>query len=155
MSNSEQIEQAIRNRFPDAVESSTEIGGVATLTVGAASIVDICSLLRDDQALGFDYLMSLTAVDWTDRFEVVYHLYSIPMKHYVTLKVKTDRENPSVPSVTSIWKAADWQEREVYDMFGITFEGHPNLVRILLEDDWEGFPLRKDYAASPVGEEQP
>ncbi len=153
MSNSEQIEQAIRNRFPDAVESSTEIGGVATLTVGAASIIDICSFLRDDQALRFDYLMSLTAVDWTDRFEVVYHLYSIPMKHYVTLKVKTDRGNPSVPSVTSLWKAADWQEREVYDMFGITFEGHPNLVRILLEDDWEGFPLRKDYVTSPVGEE--
>ena len=151
-SNSEQMEQAIRNRFPDAVEESTEIGGVATLTVGAGAIVDICGFLRDDSALRFDYLMSLTAVDWTDRFEVVYHLYSIPMKHYVTLKVKADREQPVVPSVTSIWKAADWQEREVYDMFGITFEGHPNLVRILLEEDWEGFPLRKDYGKAVESE---
>ena len=146
MSNSEQLEQAVRNQFPDAVEESIEIGGVATLTVATDAIVAICSFLRDDPALRFDYLMSLTAVDWTDRFEVVYHLYSIQMKHYLTLKVKTEREQPSVPTVCPVWKAADWQEREVYDMFGIAFEGHPNLIRILLEEDWEGFPLRKDYA---------
>ena len=145
MSDSEQIEQAIRNRFPDAVEASTEIGGVATLTVGADAIVDICSFLRDEPALRFDYLMSLTAVDWTDRFEVVYHLYSIPHRHYVTLKVKLAKDKPVMPTVTSVWRAADWQEREVYDMFGIEFEGHPDLRRILTDEDFEGFPLRKDF----------
>jgi len=147
MSNSEQLEQVVRNAFPDAVDEASEVGGVATLTVSADAIAGICAFLRDDPAARFDYLMSLTAVDWTDRFEVVYHLYSIPMKHYLTLKVKTDRDNPVVPSVCTVWKAADWQEREVYDMFGIRVEGHRHLARILLEDDWEGFPLRKDYAA--------
>jgi NADH-quinone oxidoreductase subunit C len=144
MSHSEQLEQAVRDRFPDAVEQSAEIGEVAALTVAADAIVDICAFLRDDQSLRFDYLMSLTALDWLDRFEVVYHLYSIPMKHYLTLRVKTNRDEPCVPSVCPVWKAADWQEREVYDMFGIAFTGHPNLLRILLDDDWEGFPLRKD-----------
>lgn len=148
MSNSEQLEQAVRNRFPDAVAETTEIGGIPTLTVAADAIVDICLFLRDDPGLRFDYLMSLTGVDWTDRLEVVYHLYSIPMKHYLTLKIGTDRESPSVPSVCPVWKAADWQEREVYDMFGIAFEGHPDLRRILMEDDWEGFPLRKDYVVN-------
>ena len=148
MSNSEQLGQAVSDRFPDAVTDSTEIGGVPTLTVSAGAVVDICTFLRDDPALRFDYLMSLTAVDWTDRMEVVYHLYSIPMKHYLTLKIRTDRDDPRAPSVCPVWKAADWQEREVYDMFGIVFGGHPDLRRILMEDDWEGYPLRKDYAAN-------
>ena len=148
MSNAEQLEQAVRDKFPDAVEESAEICGVPTFTVPAAALVDMCTFLRDDPETGFDYLMSLTAVDWTDRFEVVYHLYSVPHKHYLTLKVKADREQPSVPTVYPVWKAADWQEREIYDMFGIVFPGHPDLRRILMEDDWEGFPLRKDYAPS-------
>jgi len=76
---------------------------------------------------------------------VVYHLYSIPMKHYIVLKVRVGRDDPIIPSVTSVWNAANWQEREVYDMFGIRFEGHPDLRRILTEESWEGFPLRKDY----------
>ena len=144
---SEQIEQAIRNRFPDAVEETAEISGVPTLFVRADAIADICAFLKEEPGLDFDYLMSLTAVDWPalGGLDVVYHLYSIPQKHYVTLKVRAGRENPVVPSVTSVWKAANWQEREAYDMFGIRFEGHPDLCRILLEADWEGFPLRKDY----------
>lgn len=141
----ELIEEAVRDRFPDAVIEAGEIFGVPTLFIRPEMIVDVCAFLKEDPRLNFDYLMSLTAVDWPDRFEVVYHLYSIQHRHYVTLKVKTDREKPAVPSVTSVWKAADWQEREAYDMFGIEFEGHPDLCRILLEPDWEGFPLRKDY----------
>ena len=146
----ERIEQAIRNRFPDAVEESAEINGVPTLYVEADLISDICSFLKEDEALRFDYLMSLTAVDWPDRFDAVYHLYSIPEKHYVTLKVKLDKNHPSIASITGVWKAADWQEREAYDMFGIVFEGHPDLRRILLEDHWVGFPLRKDYTEGMV-----
>ncbi|HUV03652.1 MAG TPA: NADH-quinone oxidoreductase subunit C [Armatimonadota bacterium] len=142
---SEQIEQAVRNRFPESVEETGEISGVPTLLVRADAILDICAFLKEEPGLSFDYLMSLTAVDWPDRLDVVYHLYSILQKHYVTLKVRADRATPVVPSVTSVWKAANWQEREVYDMFGIRFEGHPDLRRILLEPDWEGFPLRKDY----------
>lgn len=145
MSASEQIEEAIRGQFPDAVEETSEIFGVSTLLVRADSLVNICTFLKENPRLEFDYLMSLSAVDWPDRFDVVYHLYSIQNRHYVTLKVRLDRKNPVIPSVVSVWKAADWQEREVYDMFGIAFEGHPDLRRILLIDEWEGFPLRKDY----------
>ena len=145
MAASEQIEESIRSQFPDAVEETGEISGVSTLLVRPDSLIDICAFLKEDPKLRFDYLMSLSAVDWPDRFDVVYHLYSIPNNHYVTLKVKVDRKNPIIPSVTSVWKAADWQEREVYDMFGIEFEGHPDLSRILLDTEWEGFPLRKDY----------
>ena len=139
------IEQAISDRFPEVVEESTEISGVPTLYIRASAIVDVCAFLKESPDLRFDYLMSMTAIDWPDRFETVYHLYSITAKHYVTLKVKLDKANPTILSVTSVWKSADWQEREVYDMFGIKFEGHPDLRRILLEQDWEGFPLRKDY----------
>ena len=146
MVNSERIEQAIRNHFPEAVEETSEVFGVPTLYVHPDAIVDICAFLKENAGLEFDYLMSLSAVDWPDRFDVVYHLYSVSHKHYVTLKSKIGKEQPTIASVTSVWKAADWQEREVYDMFGIEFEGHPDLRRILLEPDWEGFPLRKDYA---------
>jgi len=144
---SEQVEQAIRNRFPEAVEETAEVSGVPTLFVRADAIADICAFLKEEPGLDFDYLMSLTAVDWPalGGLDVVYHLYSISQKRYVTLKVRVDKEKPVMPSVTSIWKAANWQEREVYDMFGIRFEGHPDLRRILLEPDWDGFPLRKDY----------
>ena len=144
----ERIEQLLLNQFPEAIIESLEISEVSTLHIKPDAIVYISSFLKDDPNLGFDYLMSLSAVDLPDRFDVVYHLYSITHKHYVTLKVKADKKNPVVPSVTSVWKAADWQEREVYDMFGIRFEGHPDLRRILLEDSWEGFPLRKDYVES-------
>ena len=141
----ERIEQLLLSQFPEAVEESREISEVSTLTVKPNEIVYICAFLKENPELRFDYLMSLSAVDWPDRFDVVYHLYSIPHRHYVTLKVKVDKQKPLVPSVTSVWKAANWQEREVYDMFGIEFDGHPDLRRILLEPDWEGFPLRKDY----------
>ncbi len=153
MDTSEQIEAAVRDRFPDVCHESVEIPGVPTLTVARDAIVDICTFLKEDPALRFNYLMSLTAVDWSDRFDVVYHLYSVPLKHYVTLKVRLDRDDPAMPSVISVWKAAEWQEREVYDMFGISFEGHPDLRRILLEPEWEGYPLRKDYGKSEQSEE--
>ena len=145
MTSPERIEQLTRDEFPEAILESSEIAGVRTLVVRAEDIVLVCGFLKARADLGFDYPMSITAVDWPENFEVVYHLYSIPHRHYVTLKVKLDKEKPSVASVTPVWKGADWQEREVYDMFGIEFEGHPDLRRILTDKDIEGFPLRKDF----------
>ena len=141
----ERIEQLLLSQFSEAIQESREISEVSTFTIRPNEIVYICAFLKENPELNFDYLTSLSAVDLADRFDVVYHLYSISHKHHVTLKVKVEKENPVISSVTSVWKAADWQEREVYDMFGIEFEGHPDLRRILLEPDWKGFPLRKDY----------
>lgn len=139
------IEQLLLSEFPEAIEASREPSEVSTFITRPNEIVYICSYLKSNPELQFDYLTSLTAVDWPDRLQVVYHLYSIPHHHNVVLKVDLDREDSTIPSVTSVWKAADWQEREVYDMFGVNFEGHPCLERILLDTDWEGFPFRKDY----------
>lgn len=102
--------------------------------------------LRDNEELKFDYLFCLTAVDRTENLEVVYHLRSTLHKHEMVMHIKTaGRENPEVASVTSVWPTAEFHEREVFDLFGIRFTGHPDLRRIFLEDDWVGYPLRKDY----------
>lgn len=127
------------------------------------SLLQICKFLKDDPDMQFNFLVDVVGVDYfpqKPRFEVVYHFYSIPKKHRIRLKIKVE-ENEKVPSVASIWKSADWAEREVYDMFGIVFENHPNLKRIYMPEDWEGFPLRKDYPLrgykdkyNPFGEEK-
>lgn len=99
--------------------------------------------LRDTH--GFNYLANLTAVDYQERFELVYHIYSIPDNRKLLVKADVDHNEPLAPSAVSIWPTADWQEREVFDLMGIRFEGHPNLKRILLPDEFEGHPLRKDF----------
>jgi NADH-quinone oxidoreductase subunit C len=101
--------------------------------------------LRDDAELSFDYLMSVSAFDAKEHIEVTYHLYSYKYRHTFVVKVKVPRENGKLKTAYNLWGAADFQEREVFDHFGITFEGHPNMKRILLPDDWVGYPLRKDY----------
>ncbi|OIJ21781.1 NADH dehydrogenase [Anaerobacillus alkalidiazotrophicus] len=106
---------------------------------------DIPQMLRDDEELRFDFLCCLTGVDYEEHMEVIYNFYSMELDHYLCIKVKTPRSNPKVISVQPIWRTADWHEREAYDLLGIEFSGHPNLKRILLDDDWEGHPLRKDY----------
>ncbi len=106
------------------------------------------SLIREACAILFDYLCDVTAVDWfpsQPRFEVVYHLLSIPKKERVRLKARLDDESPVIESVTSVWPAANYFEREVFDLFGVRFTGHPRLERIMMPDSWEGHPLRKDY----------
>lgn len=110
-------------------------------------IYSLCNLLRDDKELRFNTLMCLSGVhyDKEDQLGVTYHLNSTTLKHSLVLKVNVARDNATVPSVEAIWKTANWHEREAYDMFGIRFPGHPNLERILCPDDWEGFPLLKDY----------
>jgi NADH-quinone oxidoreductase subunit C len=119
--------------------------GELTVTVKGEDLLSLAAYLKDEPALAFDFLSDLTGVEYEDRFEVVYHLYSIPHSHRLRVKVPLKRDNPTVPSVISVWPTADWHEREAYDLLGITFSGHPNLVRILMPDDFEGHPLRKDY----------
>jgi NADH-quinone oxidoreductase subunit C len=150
----EEIKLLLVEKFGDAVIVGEETTGLQpALLIEPNRIADICLELRNNPKIYFDFLSSLTGVDYgveAGRFGVVYHLASIPYKTQLTLKVSIennrDVENlPTFPSITSVYKTADWHEREAYDLCGIFFEGHPDLRRILLPDDWEGFPLRKDY----------
>ena len=152
----ERIEERLRVRFPDAAIRRQEGPAVRdfTLHVPADRLVEICTFLRDDPELDFAMLSWIAGVDWMPqepRFEVVYGLLSLTRNARLHLKVGVGEENPRVPTVTGVWPTADWHERETYDFYGIEFEGHPNLTRILLPEDWVGWPLRKD---SPLGYEE-
>ena len=119
-----------------------------TIYVVREAIRQACALLRDDANCPFNYLSDITCVDWypsDPRFEVIYHLLSIPNKERVRLKVKLSGEMPALDSVTSVWPGANYFEREVFDLFGVRFNGHPYLRRLLMPENWEGHPLRKDY----------
>jgi NADH-quinone oxidoreductase subunit C len=119
-----------------------------TIWIEKDLIREACAILRDSPDCPFNYLADLTCVDWypsEPRFEAVYHLLSISKKERVRLKVRLDGSSPAIESVTSVWPAANLYEREVFDLFGVRFTGHPNLKRLLMPDDWEGYPLRKDY----------
>ena len=137
----------LREKFDGAVIEASEFLGQLSIRIEPAHIVEVCDGLRSDADTPFNYLSDLTCVHYPDRkeapFEVVYNLYSIPANERVRLKVAVDGEG--VDSVTGVWPAADWPEREVYDLFGVRFRNHPDLRRILLPPDWEGHPLRKDY----------
>lgn len=118
------------------------------LTIASQDLVSVCDLLWRNPLTYFDSLSCLTGIDKgveLGQMEVIYTLYSIPFHNTLHLQVLLDREKPEVPSLCAIWKTADWHEREAYDLLGIQFIGHPNLIRILLPADWEGHPLRKDY----------
>jgi len=122
--------------------------GELSIYVRREAIREACYALRDDRELQFNFLSDITGVDWfpsEPRFEVIYHLLSIPTKRRVRLKVQLGANEPAVDSVTSVWPAANFFEREVFDLFGIRFEGHPYLRRIMMPENWEGHPLRKDY----------
>ena len=134
--------------FGDKVISTHEFRGDATAIVDRGALVDACKLLRDDPELSFDFLMDLTAVDYIGRkprFEIVYHLYSLAKNHRVRIKVPLEEGDPKLPSVVALWSGANWLERECWDMYGIRFDGHPELKRIYLYEEFEGHPLRKDY----------
>jgi NADH-quinone oxidoreductase subunit C len=113
--------------------------------IETSAILEVCKFFRFDDRLSMEHLELLGGVDFKDRIEVVYVLYSLKRHHRYTLKCRLPRENPVIQTVESIWKVANWHEREAFDMFGIVFEGHSDLRRILCPDDWEGYPLRKDY----------
>ncbi len=129
---------------PKITESKTDAINPWSV-VDAAAILDICQFAAADSRLGFDHLELLGGADYKDRIEVVYVLYSMAHRHRYTLKVRLPREAPKLASVEPVWRVANWHEREAFDMYGVVFEGHSDLRRILCPDDWEGFPLRKDY----------
>lgn len=119
-----------------------------SISIERSAIREACALLRDNPACPFNFISDVTCVDWypsEPRFEVIYHLLSIPQKERVRLKVRLNGDSPAVESVTSVWPAANFFEREVYDLFGVRFTGHPYLRRIQMPENWEGHPLRKDY----------
>ena len=115
------------------------------VTVDKSTLVQVCRTLKEDGRLSFDLMRLLTVVDYKDRFEVVYHLWSLGKKHRMVVKTNTTAEAVSVPSITSVWKTADWYEREARDLYGVNFEGHPKLEPLLLWEGFEGFPGRKSY----------
>jgi NADH-quinone oxidoreductase subunit C len=129
-----------------AILETKEAFSETTLIVDPARIVDLCRHLKDSEQ--YVRLSGITAVDMLPsepRFEVIYHLHSLERNQRLRLKCRVSGANPEIDSATGVWRAANWYEREVYDMFGITFRNHPNLTRILMPIDWEGYPLRKDY----------
>ena len=180
--------KSICDRFPEAVLSSHDYRGDETVVVQRGSLLEVASFLKEDPALQMNFLMDLTAVDYSAfgetsapafftssgvgvqpvsqipdsdpwpgppgkaRFAVVYHFYSVGHKHRMRLVVPVAEEDAELDSVTSLWAGANWLEREVWDMFGIRFRGHPDLKRILMYEEFEGYPLRKDY---PVNKRQP
>jgi NADH-quinone oxidoreductase subunit C len=122
--------------------------GEMTVFLEREHLRQACALLRDEPVCAFNFLADVTCVDWhpaEPRFEVVYHLLSIPNKERLRLKVRLNSGSPAIESVTSVWPGANYFEREVFDLFGIRFNGHPYLRRMLMPEDWEGYPLRKDY----------
>ena len=137
----------IENKYPDSTLDTTKFAGEDIIHIKGFSNLDILKLFKDN---GFNFLADMTAIDnltlgGFERFSVVYHLLSHETKERVTVKAYVPENQPELPSAESLWKTADWQEREIYDLFGILFTGHPNLTRIMNPDDYKGHPLRKDY----------
>ena len=152
----ERVEQRLRERFPALAFERQEGEAVRdhTLFVPAEHLVEVCTFLRDDPELRFGMLPWMGGADYlprVPRFECIYSLLSIPNALRFTLKVRVPEEQPKVPTVSGVWPTANWHERETYDFYGIVFTGHPDLTRILLPEDWVGWPLRKD---SPLGYEE-
>lgn len=144
-----QIAARLSEKFGADAAPETPAKGEPFVKVPAGRIVEIASFLRDDTALRMDYLSCLSGVDFPDRkeIEVLYHLGSLPHKHKLAVKAVLPREKPEIASVEKVWPAANWHERETWDLLGVVFTGLSDPRRILLPDDWEGHPLRKDYKA--------
>lgn len=141
--------QVIKSHFGDDVIEEAYINWLAkevpTLVIKKEKWFEVAQFIKYNEQLSFDYLSNLAGIDHETHMEVYYHFYSYKEGHALAIRVKTDRDNALLPSITPIWAGADWPERETYDLLGIRFEGHPNLERILLTDEWVGHPLRKDY----------
>lgn len=146
-----EIVESIRGKFASAVLESSIAMGEATVVIDAGHWMNVAKWLAGEG--GFSFLSDLCGVDWPlrdPRFEVVYHFTDMKNFRRVAVKVRVAGDPPKIASVTSIWPTANWHERETFDMFGIVFEGHPDLTRILMPEEWEGYPLRKDYAMGKV-----
>jgi len=137
-----EIAKQITKQFPDAVSEASD----HAVLVKSESLFGVAEYLKNSPEFDFDYLTNITAVDYYDYFEVIYQLTSLGRNHSLVLKTQCyNRDHPTLPSVVSLWRGADFQEREIYDLMGISFEGHPNLKRIALWKGFDGHPLRKDY----------
>jgi NADH-quinone oxidoreductase subunit C len=148
------LAQFVQDRFPDAVTGVNEAFGELTISLRKDRLVPVCRTLRDDPAWRFNFLSDVLSLDFPDdeeRFEVVYHLYSIEKRHRVRLKARVSEDDCRIESVTPLWPGANFMEREVYDLMGIEFLNHPDHRRILLTDDFDGHPLRKDYPTEGKG----
>ncbi len=141
----QEILEKLKARFEGISFELVETKVDPFIKVPAKNIAEVAAFLKEDESLAFDSLMCLSGVDYPNTLVVVYHLFSFKHGHKLVLKVETPRDNPSVPTVENVWRTANWHEREAFDMFGIHFENHSDLRRILCPDDWEGYPLRKDY----------
>jgi NADH-quinone oxidoreductase subunit C len=147
MADGEQAVRWIQERFPDAVVRADAFRGQHAVELEIERLVEVCRALRDDPAMRFDFLADVTAVHWPDDprpMELVYHLYSYPRNDRLRIKARTGERGPA-PTLSGLWQSAAWNEREAYDMFGIHFEGHPDLRRILMPDEYTDFPLRKEF----------
>ena len=146
----------VDNGFADEIVSTKRFRDQDFITVRKNRIVDICTLLRDEPDCDFRLVSDILGVDLLDferepRFEVIYSLYSLSSHRRIVVKAQVDEDEPEIDSVSDVWLAAEWAEREIYDMFGISFNNHPDMRRILMPDDWIGHPLRKDF---PLGGEE-
>lgn len=144
----------LRERFGEAIIGLVTFRGETTVLVERNSVVDVCAFLRHEPALRYNFLSAIQCCDWLGhepRFEVVYHLLSMERADRLRVKVGVPEDDLTVPTMTTVWRTANWFEREIYDLFGLRFSGHPDLRRILMPDDWEGYPLRRD---EPIGGEE-
>jgi NADH/F420H2 dehydrogenase subunit C len=144
------VSEAVSLRLADAIRSTRREHGLDVLEVGPARVPQVLRFLRDEPGLEFTMLLDVTAIDglalgWAERFRVVYHLYSISRNERAKVVASVPEADPAVPTVSDLWKSADWLERETWDQYGIVFTGHRNLVRLLNHKDFSGHPLRKDY----------
>lgn len=147
MADGQQAIQRIREQFPDAIVRTGECRDQHWVELRLGSLVEVCRWLKDDPGTEYGFLIDATAAHWPDDpqpIEMVYHLFSIARNDRLRVKARAD-DGEAVPSLAGIWKSAEWNERETFDMFGIRFEGHPDLRRILMPDDYTDFPLRKEF----------
>ena len=144
----------IKEAFPQIVIETRIALGELSLFIAKEGVVPLCRYLHDDFEMQFNHITDICSLDFPedeDRFEVVYHFYSIPKKHRIRVKARVSEDDCSIDSITSIWKGANFMEREVYDMMGIRFNHHPDLRRIMMPEDFEGYPLRKDFPTEGKG----
>ena len=147
---SEELIEKIKAGLPDLIKDSALPQGDAVIFLDPENLQKVAAFLKDDPSLKFDYLTDVSGVDYLieerePRFEAVYQLYSIDHQHSIRVRVGIEEENPSVPTVSQLWKGALYPEQELFDMFGINVEGHPKMERLIMPKEWEGYPLRKDY----------
>ncbi|MEA3296792.1 MAG: NADH-quinone oxidoreductase subunit C [candidate division Zixibacteria bacterium] len=155
----QQIRGFLKDQFGDAIIGEDNFRGQQIFEIKQDMLIDICQALLDESEMDAKYLADITAVDWlghdsekNGRYEVVYNIYSLSRRHRFFLRVRLAADDPAISTLCDLWPSANWLEREIYDLFGITFTGHPELSKILTPDDLEGHPLRKDY---PLTYEQP